>query len=103
MGIVVGQKLIHKMSNLEYEVLRIDHINDRFTVKRIDDGLELDFNLNKANTYFTCTEEPLPWGMQDFLNDTKLSPRCDKCECGVDSLGAGLHSDYCPKYGGKNV
>lgn len=22
-----------------------------------------------------------------------------KCECGVDSLGYGFHSDYCPKYG----
>jgi hypothetical protein len=32
-------------------------------------------------------------------NNDKQSTTGRKCECGVDTLGYGKHSDYCPKYG----
>lgn len=32
------------------------------------------------------------------MNKAAYPQHIFKCECGVDSLGGGQHSDYCPKY-----
>lgn len=96
MQIYVGARLVHKTSGARYDVSEIQLQDDNFIARREADGLEVSFTMSKADRYFDYAEEQLPMGTQDFLQETKLNLRC---ECGVDSLGAGLHSNYCPKWG----
>jgi hypothetical protein len=93
-----GDKIKHKVSGADYIVISVNPYNDSFLAKRDADGLEIDFSLKHFDKIFESIEElPMGYGL-DWSglsrDDIKLQP---KCECGVDSLGAGLHSGYCPK------
>jgi hypothetical protein len=35
---------------------------------------------------------------QPFIYDSEYIDSDEKCECGTDITGGGIHSNYCPKY-----
>ena len=55
-------------------------------------AMESDLSLEDPN-------QRSPWEPTDQWG-RKMS---SKCECGIDILGFGLHSDYCPKYGKEDL
>jgi hypothetical protein len=101
--LATGDVIKHKQSGHEYVIQAIDPYSDTFIARRTSDLLDIDFSLKHFDTVFEVIVPQLPvgWpGLSDWLDDTGLQPKCEpRCECGVDSLGGGQHSDYCPKVG----
>lgn len=38
------------------------------------------------------------WSEIEHIDNSAVENLFLKCECGVDFLGMGIHSDWCPKY-----
>lgn len=98
-----GDRIKHRLSGNEYTVISINLPADTFLAKRDGDGQQIDFARAHFDKIFEIIGVELPIGMgnlSDWLEDTKLNP---KCECGVDTLGHGNHSNYCPKKETNNV
>lgn len=66
-----------------FEIIYLNHSHSQ-------DLREVPYAVFMKNYYFT---DELVWGP---------STKHLQCECGVDKLGYGKHSDYCPKHRGDN-
>lgn len=79
----------------EFEVTEVDHTIGRIVYIDVLTGAIYKASTNSFDMF--CDLIPrLPCGIRSIINETS-EPMFVKCECGVDKLGYGNHSDYCPK------
>lgn len=68
-----------------------------YSIDRINDTVEIEWSEDLVPKKQTFT---LDFMLSDHVRITRSLPFGinNKCTCGVDSVGEGLHSDYCSKY-----
>ena len=103
---VVGRQFKNINKGSVWTIAEVDPDNDLIVATNVDSGKKIGLSISHFDQYYTFIDNDqlsLPIGeFQDFLEDTGLDIRCIKCECGVDTLGEGHHSSWCPKSGVKN-
>jgi len=88
-----GRKVYDALKDKYYRIHSVDYLRDEIVMDEMND-LFGSSTKSVSHEYFQnhCVFQDEP-----YLMDMSV-----KCECGVDTLGAGNHSDYCPKYKGGN-
>lgn len=88
-----GRKIFDSLKLVEWT---IDGVNNVFDLILLSNDQRRSGEMTTTYFYEHCF-------FSDELFATGETRSVKKCECGVDKLGYGLHSDYCPKHAKEKV